>query len=164
MVEDAFGLSAPLNPGQQAVLAPGSAYTLRGSGSTPASLLRLVLGDPSVPPDAASHSLLEAVLPAPPAAPATMLIALATFPPGADTGTFTASGPFGFLVNVGTLTVTSPSGLEAPLTLGQGLVFPAGVPQRERNAGAEPVTAVLVAVAPTEQPLVTAVTTPTPDR
>ena len=161
-VVDAFGLSAPLAAGQQAALVPGSTYSISNSGTAPASLLRLVLGDSSAPPDAASAVLLEAALPAPPPAPATMFIALANFQPGADSGTFTAAGPVGVLANAGTLTVTSPSGLEAPLTPGQGLVFPPGVPQRERNTGTEPVTALLVAVAPMGQPLVAAVPTPTP--
>ena len=161
-VVDAFGFSAPLGPGQQAALVAGSAYALRNTGTAPATLLRLVLGDASVPPDASSQALVEATLPAPPVAPATLVIARASWQPGADTGTFIAAGPIGVAVVSGTLTVTSPSGLEAALTPPQGLVFPAGVPQRERNAGSEPAQALMVAVAPTGQPLVVAVPTATP--
>lgn len=161
-ITDAFGLSASLGPGQQSSLVVGSGYTLRNAGTAPASLLRLVLGDPATPPDPAAQPMVEAALPAPPVAPAILLIARAAWQSGADTGTFTAAGPIGIAVTAGTLTVTSPSGLEAPLTPPQGLIFPAGVPQRERNEGAEPAQALLIAVAPAGQPLVATVPTPTP--
>ena len=106
--------------------------------------------------------MLESQLSTLPSAPTSLVLALSTWQPGADTGSFTAAGPIGLLLNSGTLTITSPSGLEAPLGPGQGLVFPAGVPQRERNIGSDPAQALLIAVAPMGQPAVAAVPTATP--
>lgn len=159
-IVDAFGLSAPLSAGGQAMLTAGSAYTLRNTSSGPATLLRLGLG--SAATDPAAQVLLESQLSAAPAAPARLVLALSSWQPGSDTGAYTAVGPIGLLLNSGTLTISSPSGLEAPLGPGQGLIFPAGVPQRERNAGSEPAQALLIAVAPMGQPAVAAVPTSTP--
>jgi mannose-6-phosphate isomerase-like protein (cupin superfamily) len=160
-VVDAFGLSAPVGPGAQATLNEGSLYTLRNTGSSSASLLRVSLGAAGSP-SSDVEILVESPLSPSPTLPATLLLAHSTWQPEADTGVFTVPGPFGFVVISGALAVNSPSGLEAILGSNQGVVFPADVAQRERNPSAEAATAFLITLAPVGRPIVSPVLTATP--
>jgi hypothetical protein len=65
-IVDAFGLSAPLSAGGQAMLTAGSGYALRNTGTGPVTLLRLSLGSQALP-DPVAQVLLESQLPTLPA-------------------------------------------------------------------------------------------------
>lgn len=157
-LRDELGLTTTLTPDAQFVVNAGATYTLRNPGAEPVTLLRLAFSVPSdggmgTPvAEAASGTAITILIEGTVdeiigdgySDQFTLFIGRATFQPGFDAPVHGHTGPIGFVIETGTLSVTGPSGVEGQLTTGTGVLLPAYEAHRERNAGTEPVSALMV--------------------
>jgi len=168
--------------GGQLAVPTGTDYELTNVGAAPAALLRLRLepvgaspsptaAEASLPtrpvtaatPEATTAQVLLAETVRLPRGEAQLLLAEVAWEAGATTGDRIYPGPVGLVVAEGELTARGPTGTPVRLEPGGGILAPAYT-AHEVRAGAEPATALAVALLPAEAPRAGGfLPSPTPD-
>src|SRR5579884_1453040 len=167
-VVDELGVEGDYPQGTHILIPMGARIDIHNSGKTPVGLLHLSL-EPGATTSAASpaasgtptaggaKTIFEADITKAPQTPAVLFLYRVTWQPGSELDDHVFSGSVGVEVESGALSVAGPSGIEGQLHAGTGIVFPAGVPIRQRNAGTEPAVVLMAGVLPANQPILSAV-------